>query len=367
MFARKNVLPFFLPFFISQALGQSGGEYGAIQLDVKSQDSIKSAARSLAGGIIAAYNDSLASEDGGIPGLFDGKNDIYFWESGTLWNALLGYSYLTGDSQYDATISEALQFQLGDYDAFMPPNQTKTLGNDDQSCWALSAMTAAEIGLPKPKDAEWVDYARNVWQIQSERLGSGEDKCAGGLRWQIYTFNAGYNYMNAWSNGNFFLLSSRLAKFTGNATYSQYADKIFKWSQTVGLVDKDFSVYDGTDSVANCSEVSKLRWTATHGLYTEGAALMYNIVSLLNFPVYGLYLNIDRPAHKTGRTLSRALSKPRLFFSGRRDPASSPSTPASWPADATRINVPSKAFLLARSHAPRSQPQSFPTPSTSYS
>ncbi|KAH4179144.1 mannan endo-1,6-alpha-mannosidase [Parastagonospora nodorum] len=283
MFARKNVLSFVLPFFISHTLGQPGGEYGPIQLDVNSQDSIKSAARSLAGGIIAAYNDSLASEDGGIPGLFDGKNEIYFWESGTLWNALLGYSYLTGDSQYDTTISEALQFQLGDYDAFMPPNQTKSLGNDDQSCWALSAMTAAEIGLPKPKDAEWVDYARNVWQIQSERLESGEDKCAGGLRWQIFTFNAGYNYMNAWSNGNFFLLSARLAKFTGNATYSQYADKIFKWSQTVGLVDKNFSVYDGTDSVTNCSEVSKLRWTATHGLYTEGAALMYNITGAQNW------------------------------------------------------------------------------------
>jgi mannan endo-1,6-alpha-mannosidase len=281
MFARKNVLSLALSFFISQALGQSEGESSGIQLDVNSQDSIKSAAKSLASGIIAAYNDSLSSEYGGVPGLFDGDNDIYFWESGTIWNAMLGYSYLTGDTKYDGTISEALQFQLGDYDAFMPANQTKNLGNDDQSCWALAAMTAAEVGLAKPKNADWVDYAKNVWQIQSERITLEENKnaCEGGLRWQIFTFNNGYNYYNSLSNGNFFLLSARLAKYTGNATYAQWADKTFKWSQTVGLVNKDFRVFDGADGTKNCSLISKVQWTANHGLYTEGAALMYNIVS----------------------------------------------------------------------------------------
>jgi mannan endo-1,6-alpha-mannosidase len=232
-------------------------------------------AKSLAGGIVAAYKDAF--EYSSVPGLFD--DDTYFWEAGTVWNGLIGYSYLTGDSQYDETISQALQWQLGDFDAFMPPNQTKTLGNDDQSCWGLAAMTAAEVGLAKPKDAEWVDYATNVWNTQAVRFDMAKnDTCGGGLRWQIFSFNNGYDYKNTWSNGNFFLLSSRLAKFTGNATYAAYADAVFKWSQTVGLVSDKFNVYDGTDASENCTEVQKLRWSATHGIYTEGAALMYNMV-----------------------------------------------------------------------------------------
>jgi mannan endo-1,6-alpha-mannosidase len=165
----------------------------------------------------------------------------------------------------------------------MPPNQTAQLGNEDQACWALSAMTAAEVGFPKPKSAEWADYAVNVWNTQALRLGFEEPEnengtCGGGLRWQIFRFNSGYEYKNAWSNGNFFLLSARLAKFTGNATYAQYADKIFKWSKDVGLVGDGYEVYDGTDVDENCTSINKLRWSATAGIFTEGAALMYNMV-----------------------------------------------------------------------------------------
>jgi mannan endo-1,6-alpha-mannosidase len=213
-----------------------------------------------------------------VPGLFDDR--IFFWEAGTVWNALVGYSYLTGDSTYDDIVSEALQFQLGDFDAYMPPNQTSVIGNDDQSCWGLAAMTAAEVEFPKPKSAEWIDYAVNVWNTQAPRFDIEEknDTCGGGLRWQIFSFNEGYEYKNTWSNGNLFLLSARLAKFTGNATYSQYANKVFKWSQNIGLLGKEYQVYDGTDATANCSAVQKLQWSATNGIYAEGAALMYNMV-----------------------------------------------------------------------------------------
>jgi hypothetical protein len=93
-----------------------------------------------------------------------------------VWNALVGYSYLTGDSTYDDIVSEALQFQLGDFDAYMPPNQTSVIGNDDQSCWGLAAMTAAEVEFPKPKNAEWVDYAANVWNTQAQRFDIEEKK-----------------------------------------------------------------------------------------------------------------------------------------------------------------------------------------------
>jgi mannan endo-1,6-alpha-mannosidase len=240
-------------------------------------DSIKSAAKALSGSIISAYNENMKNDS--VPGLFG--DDVYFWKAGTVWNAMVEYSHLTGDVQYDETISQALQFQVGDYNAYMPANQTRTLGNDDQSCWGLAAMTAAEVGLAKPKNGEWADYATNVWETQAQRLDQQENNgtCGGGLKWQIFLFNAGYNYKNAFSNGNFFLLSARLAKFTGNATYTHYANKVFKWSQDVGLVSDNFRVHDGTDDKTNCSSVNKNQWSADHGIYTEGAALMYNMVS----------------------------------------------------------------------------------------
>jgi len=239
-------------------------------------ESIKSVAKTLAGGIVEAYKETLAEDR--VPGLF--SEPYYWWEAGTVFNGLIEYSHLTGDTQYNALISQALQHQLGDYNAFMPPNQTKTLGNDDQSSWGLAAMNAAEVGFPKPNGTEWVDIAANVFNTQAVRYDIEEKAgtCGGGLRWQIFTFNAGYSYKNAASNGNFFLLAARLAKFTGNATYSQYADKVYKWSKAAKLVTDDYRVYDGTDANTNCSSTQKLLWTATHGAYTEGAALMYNIV-----------------------------------------------------------------------------------------
>jgi mannan endo-1,6-alpha-mannosidase len=233
---------------------------------------------------MAAYTQEL--NENRVPGIFGG--DTYWWESGLLWKALIEYSNLTGDSQYDDHISQGIQWQLGDYDAFMPPNQTKTLGNDDQSFWGLAAMTAAEVGFAKPKDAEWVDYATNVWNTQVARLDSENGTCGVGLRWQIFTFNAGYNYKNTMTNGNFFLLSARLAKYTGNSTYAQYADKVFKWSQDVGLVTKDYKVYDGIDTAMGCRDVNKILWTLPHGAYTEGAAIMYNMVCHLSSKAFSI-------------------------------------------------------------------------------
>jgi mannan endo-1,6-alpha-mannosidase len=262
-------------------------------------DSIKSAAKTLAGGIISFYNDSLKKDH--VPGLF--PTPYYWWEAGSVLNALVEYSYLTGDSQYDATVAQALQFQVGQDNAYMPANQTNTLGNDDQSTWGLAALTAAEVGFQKPANAQWVDYAVNVWNTQAARLDaefSDNGACGGGLRWQLLTFNNGYDYKNSMSNGNFFLLSARLAKFTGNTTYSQYAEKSFKWSTGVGLVTKDFHVYDGTDSRMNCSSINRIQWTSNQGIYTEGAALMFNVVGLTFLNLHSFETKTSRPARKTG-------------------------------------------------------------------
>lgn len=240
-------------------------------------DSIKSAAKTLAGGIVAAYNDNLGEQR--VPGIFSESGEPYYWwEAGSVFETLIDYSYLAGDDQYNDLITAALVHQLGDYYAFMPQNQTKTLGNSDQSSWGLAAMAAAENGFPEPdEELQWIDIAKNVFDAQSARWDN--TTCGGGLRWQIFTFNAGYDYKNSPSASQFFLLAARLARFTGNSTFSEWAEKSFDWSKTVGLISDDFHVFDGTDSRGNCSEINQIQWTSDHGIYTEGAAIMYKLVS----------------------------------------------------------------------------------------
>lgn len=180
------------------------------------------------------------------------------------------------DSEYNSRISEALQHQLGDYDAFMPPNQTKTLGNDDQSTWGLASLSAYEIGLSAPASGSWLQFAKNVLDTQIDRWDT--TSCDGGLKWQIFTFNKGYNYKNAISSGQLFLLAARLAEHTGNATYVEWANKVYNWTTEIGLV-ADYHVFDGTDDTTNCSTINHIQWSNNHAMYTEAAAIMYKLVS----------------------------------------------------------------------------------------
>ena len=201
----------------------------------------------------------------------------YWWESGAIWSGLIDYWNYTGDAQYNNIIEEALLAQVGPNNDYMVPNQTKTEGNDDQAIWALAAMTAAEQQLPAPSgNASWLDLAKNVFDLQVARWDT--KTCGGGLRWQIYTFNDGYDYKNSQSSGFFFQLAARLARYTGNQTYADWAIQSYDWSSSVGLISKEFRVYDGTLVSQNCTSIDKLQWTYTAATFVYGSAVMYNFV-----------------------------------------------------------------------------------------
>jgi mannan endo-1,6-alpha-mannosidase len=245
----------------------------AIDLDVNDADSIRDAAKTIASSVIDRYHNSSD-----IPGLFG--NEYYFWEGGLAWDSLINYWYQTGDDSHNDIVGEALRFQLGENNDYLPANQTKSEGNDDQTFWALAAMTAAEYSFPSDDlNTTWADIAINIFNSQAARWD--DETCNGGLRWQIFSFNNGYNYKNSISNGNFYQLASRLTRFTGNSTYENWSSRVLEWSQASGLISKDFAVYDGTDSSTNCSDLNHIQWTAYAGTYLAGAAYAYNAVSSL--------------------------------------------------------------------------------------
>ncbi len=187
---------------------------------------------------------------------------------------MVDYWSLTGDSTYNSLVSTALLAQIGSSDNYMPANQTASEGNDDQSTWALAALTAAERGFTAGTPS-WLELATNVFDTQAARWDEGT--CDGGLRWMIAMVNDGYNYKNSMANGNFFQLAARLALLTNNQTYADWAEKSYSWLVSTGFIDPSTgSIYDGAPTITNCSDINAIQYTATAGIVLYGTAVMYN-------------------------------------------------------------------------------------------
>ncbi|KAI9708811.1 MAG: hydrolase 76 protein [Bogoriella megaspora] len=246
----------------------------AIQLDANDAASVQSAAKTVAGNIMDLYRTKHDPDDG--DGVF--PSPYYWWESGAVWDAMINYYYLTGDSQYNGQVTQNLLAQVGSNENYMPPNQTKSEGNDDQAFWALAAMSAAEYGLPNSTSHNaWVELAQTVFNTQADRWDA--DTCFGGLRWQVFTFNNGYNYKNSLSNGMFFQLAARLGQYTGNNRYAGWAESVFSWMQSTELISPDWAVWDGADVTEDCSSPNHMQWSANAGALLYGSAVMYNLTN----------------------------------------------------------------------------------------
>ncbi|KAI2470257.1 glycoside hydrolase family 76 protein [Annulohypoxylon bovei var. microspora] len=247
------------------------GLTNAIQVDLSSEDSIKQASSTVAFGLLKYYT---GNNTGDTPGNL--PDPYFWWEAGAMFGTLVDYWFYTGDSTYNDVTIQALQHQAGEDSDYMPQNQTRTLGNDDQGFWAMAAMSAAENNFPNPPagQPQWLALAQAVFNEYVTRWDP--DTCNGGLRWQIFTFNNGFSYKNSISNGCFFNIASRLARYTGNQTYADWAEKVWDWMEEVKFIDSDFNIYDGAGVEQNCVEINRAQWTYNAGIFLQGTAMMYN-------------------------------------------------------------------------------------------
>ena len=129
---------------------------------------------------------------------------------------------------------------------------------------------------PKGKPS-WLALSQAVFNLQAGRWD--REHCGGGLRWQIFPWNKGYDYKNSISVGSFFQIAARLARYTGNETYSKWADISYDWIIGTDFFTQDYHIYDGANIATNCTDVGKYQWTYNVGTFLMGAANMYNIVS----------------------------------------------------------------------------------------
>uniref|UniRef100_A0A060T2P9 Mannan endo-1,6-alpha-mannosidase n=1 Tax=Blastobotrys adeninivorans TaxID=409370 RepID=A0A060T2P9_BLAAD len=248
----------------------------AVEIDITDRQSIYAAQALIAKGLMDYYN---GNDSGQTPGMF--TQPYYWWEAGAAWGSLLDYTYYTGNDTYADLVKTSLLYQIGKDWNYMPANQTSTEGNDDQGFWGLATMAAAEFNFSNPEGGypSWLYLTQAVFNTMAARWETGS--CNGGLRWQIYTWNAGYSYKNSVSNGCMFNLASRLARYTANDSYVDWAEKIWDWEVSVQFLNytygaQSLSVFDGADMNVNCTDVRQLEWTYNQGLFMSGAAYLYN-------------------------------------------------------------------------------------------
>jgi mannan endo-1,6-alpha-mannosidase len=128
-------------------------------------------------------------------------------------------------------------------------------------------------------------------ELSSQIAGSFSDIPR--LRWQVYQYLTGYDYKNTIANGCFFNLGARLARYTDNATYASFAEETWNWVTNIGLMDAQYNIYDGAHVETNCTDINKIQFSYNMGVWTLGAATMWNYVSS-NRPVRVLLLILLR-------------------------------------------------------------------------
>lgn len=242
----------------------------SLTVDVNDANSIKSTAAIIAYDMMTYYN---GNQSGQIPGKIPGT----WWEGGAMFMTLIQYWHWTGDDSYNDVTTQGMLWQAGEHDDYMPSNWSNYLGNDDQVFWGLAAMTAAELKFPDaPNQPSWLELAQGVFNTQQARWDT--TNCNGGLRWQIWPYQAGYTTKNAISNGGFFQLSARLARYTSNQTYADWAEKAWDWSATTPLLNTTlWYIADTTSIAAQCHDHGDFQWTYNYGSYLMGAVYMYNM------------------------------------------------------------------------------------------
>ncbi|ODV96192.1 hypothetical protein PACTADRAFT_41073 [Pachysolen tannophilus NRRL Y-2460] len=245
-----------------------------LTLDETDEDSICYAVSLVADGIMDYYE---GTQYGGTIGIF--QEPYYWWEAGEAWGGMIDMWYLCGNDTYEDTIKAALIAQTGsDYD-YVPSNQSMTEGNDDQAFWGLAVMQATERNLSDPTGDTpgWLALTQAVFNTMYDRWDTSS--CNGGLRWQIFTWNSGYDYKNSISNGGLFHIAARLARYTSNDTYADVAAEVWDWVVGVGflVLDSDaYVIFDGADTGDNCTDIETTEWSYTYGLYLAGCAYLYN-------------------------------------------------------------------------------------------
>lgn len=168
-----------------------------------------------------------------------------------------------------------------------------------------------ELCQPPADKPQWLALAQAVFNTQATRWDPRT--CGGGLRWQTVAIADGYNYKNTISNGCFFNIAVRLARYTGNDPYAVWAEKTYDWLGDVKLINATtWDVHDDHQTATDCSDnregLDDNRWSYNLGILLSGSVYLYNYARHTH-PILTKFLAdfVTRPtASRNGSTVSTA-------------------------------------------------------------
>lgn len=74
-------------------------------------------------------------------------------------------------------------------------------------------------------------------------------------------------------------MGARLARYTGDKKYSDWAEKTWDWVEKIGFIDpQTYAIYDGANVDDQCKDINKVQYSYNNAIFAEGAAFMYNFV-----------------------------------------------------------------------------------------
>ena len=91
-------------------------------LTLRLPDSIRSAASTIAHGLMSYY---VGNQTGKEPGLL--YPPYYWWEAGAMWGGMVEYWHYTGDTSYNNVVAQAILAQASPTNDFMMPEEAHEL------------------------------------------------------------------------------------------------------------------------------------------------------------------------------------------------------------------------------------------------
>ncbi|KAH7030634.1 family 76 glycoside hydrolase [Microdochium trichocladiopsis] len=243
-------------------------------VDLDDNDSIAAVAKIVAQDMMSFYPPYGGSAPGWTIGILPGpppepsvKGQYFWWQAGAMWGTLLDYRHQTGDDSFDQWITQAMLAQVGEQLDFNPRNWSLSMGNDDQA--------------PPEDQPQWLALAQGTLHSQmnmNRRIDpNANTPCAWGLRWQVFSGNTGYDYINTISNGCFMNMAVRVGRYTGNSSYYEWAEKTYDFMRGLKYISDDYQVFDGAHEPHQCRDINNLTFSYNAAIVLQSAAYMYNV------------------------------------------------------------------------------------------
>jgi mannan endo-1,6-alpha-mannosidase len=231
------------------------------------------------------YDPPRTATEGTIfPNSAQDSTGFQWFEGGIMWGAMFEYMKTLGDQQYVETISQALVLaSFGEIASFLGaiPTLAETLQgkwNDDILWWAMGPITGAELfGTEQrmPGGTTYLNLANITYQ---QTWAQWDDECRGGIYWSRNrnpnTKSRGFK--STITNAQSLYIGSKLAQLTGDRSFIQNAEQMYRWMKTHGIIEPDYHVNDGTDTERNCA-IFIDQHSYNSGNTLAGLAVLYNV------------------------------------------------------------------------------------------